>query len=89
MDATKSTRVFAGYFLDGSIAYFMEWAHEIRKILLQQTGIQIQGCQASNSSGNLKHMKFKMTTKTSPVDVANGIEAEDDGDCRALPVQDL
>jgi hypothetical protein len=41
MDATKSTRVFAGYFLDGSIAYFMEWAHEIRKILLQQTGIQI------------------------------------------------
>jgi hypothetical protein len=34
-------------------------------------------------------MKFKMTTKTSPVDVANGIEAEDDGDCRALPVQDL
>jgi hypothetical protein len=30
-----------------------------------------------------------MTTKTAPVDVANGIEVEDDGDCCAPPVQDL
>jgi hypothetical protein len=34
-------------------------------------------------------MRFNMTTKTSPVDVANGIEAEENGDCRAPPVQDL
>jgi hypothetical protein len=30
-----------------------------------------------------------MTTKTSHVDVANGIEVEDGGHCRAPPVQDL